>query len=146
MGYQAKGRGKRIEDSDSAANCHEKRGEAFFHRPSKVKPDKLLEKLTELFKSTPQVTEAYYAQVFFPNRAGDKPHLMLGIKFLDGEEDHYLYLPADIGKILTKMLDKGEYADVVPISREADPMIKRLVRFYSKSDPKEKGELRRLFR
>ena len=49
----------------------------------KIVPDKLLENLSEVFKSVEGLDEAFFAQMYFASRP-DSPHILIQLKFREG--------------------------------------------------------------
>lgn len=94
-----------------------KKGERYFIGAPKIVPKELLKRLTDLFGSVPYVDEGYYVQVYYPDRKGDKPHIMLAIKLSQGTEAGFLEIQVPMGKIIRETLSKDEYVDVTQKSK-----------------------------
>ena len=123
-----------------------KKGEKFYIGAPKVIPQKLIDNLVDLFQSEPGVESAFYAQVYFPERPGDKPHLLVSVKMVPGKEGDYRELLPKMGKFVRGSLGENEYCDFIQATATNENKLPRQsIRFYP-DDSGEKRGLKRLLR
>lgn len=76
-------------------------------------PQDLLNNLSDLFQSIPDVKAAYVAQIFNP-MAKERAHLAIGVEM----DNHLNTIAYKIGEIIKKSVPEGEPVDLIHLEKE----------------------------
>ena len=87
-------------------------GEKYYLRKPPTPPEKLIATLSDYFRRSDAVQQAYLAEIYVPS-SGDEPHLILGIGLSANASKQMEEIVPEVDVIIRNVMKPNEFVDII---------------------------------